>query len=250
MRLLNKYYNKLSLNEKLKPNKMKRFLLLILTFSYFFTQAQTVLLHQEVDSVYKKTSFGVNSKHYVHTYLSFAFLFDAYGSGESDITKFGGSHSFALGLRYKFRLNNYLATGLELEDRFTTVSYPTSEPVLKEKYYFGDFKYAWYFRFNLGMRGDIMGKFIDMGIWGSSNLYSKHNLTLENNSPYFKILNYTEENLSYIEAFNYGLLLRAGINQFVIFTEYRLSNVLKKDYQDRFKNVPAWTVGLQIGLHR
>ena len=50
--------------------------------------------------------------------------------------------------------------------------------------------------------------------------------------------------------FNYGVLLRFGINQFILFFEYRISNRLNPIFVDQFPNVPQITAGIQIGLHR
>ena len=226
---------------------MKKYILIAFVFLSILAQAQTVLMEEQVDSIYVKSVFGVNSQHFLHSYFSFGFMFDGY---ESDVTKFGGTNNLSIGLRYKYRISNHIATGVEGEYRYSIISFPSHDDVIKDKYHFHEFKYAWYLRFNVGMRGDIMGKFIDLGIYGASLFSSNQYIKTDGNFKNFQQLMYYQKDLNYIESFNYGFLLRVGINQFVIFSEYRYSNMLKEDYTDIFRTVPRWTVGLQIGFHR
>ncbi len=227
---------------------LKKLILILFLLIIGHLEAQTVLMEESVDSVYQKSKFGVNSTHFLHPYFTFGFLFDS--SDDRDVSNFGSSNSFSFGLRYKLRLTNHLATGLELEDRFSTVAFPTHKPILKDKYQFFDIKYAWYFRINVGMRGDVMGKFMDLGIYGSSLFFPQHYIKKEVDNSNYKSLRYYEEDLDYFNDFDYGLLLRFGINQFVIFSEYRLNNIIKETDTKDFRTVPQITVGLQVGLHR
>jgi len=226
---------------------MKKYIFIVLVFYSVLAQTQTVLMEEHVDSVYSKTKFGVNSKHFLHSYFSFGFMFDG---KESDVTKFGGTNNLSLGLRYKYRISNSIATGVEAEYKYSTISFPTHAKIQKDKYHFHEFKYAWYLRLNWGMRGDIMGKFIDLGIYGASLFASNQYIKTEGDFKNFQQLTYYQEGLNYIESFNYGFMFRVGINQFVFFSEYRYSDMLNPDYIDIFRTVPRWTVGLQIGFHR
>ena len=224
---------------------MKKYLLVFVVFMSFGLFAQTVLMEEKVDSVYQKTSFGVNGKHFVHMYWSFGFVF-----GPEQVTKFGNTNLFGMGVRYKYRLTNHLATGLELETRFLNINYPTHGNIKKDKYVIGDFKYAWYFRTNLGMRGNVMGKFIDVGLYGSNNFFTSTYIKVEEDFDDHEVAVYSKEKLKYLESFNYGLLVRVGWGQFVLFSEYRLSDIFKPNVADLYRDIPRWTVGLQIGLHR
>ena len=224
---------------------MKRYFLILIIFSGLSVSAQTVLMQEKVDSVYQEIKFGVNSKHFVHTYISFGFVF-----GEEEVTKFGNTNTFGFGLRYKLKLINHLATGLDLAYNYSTINFPTHGNVDKDKYQIQSLKYAWFFRINYGHRGNIMGKFIDVGAYGTSTLFSQNYVKLEGDYNQYQAFSYTHEELKYLESFNYGLLLRLGFNQFVFFSEYRMSNMLKPHVLDGVREVPKWTIGLQIGLHR
>jgi len=224
---------------------MKRYIIASLLLIGIAVQAQTVLLEEKVDSVYKKSSYGINSTHYVHMYIDFGFVF-----GAEEVTKFGNTNSFGLGMRYKLRINNHLATGIDLASIYSNINFPTHGNVKKDKYYFMDLEYNWFIRTNLGMRGSIMGKFIDIGVFGKSNYFSSIYTKIEDDFEDYSTLVYSKEDLKYIETFNYGLLLRVGWNQIVFFSKYRLSNLLKPNVTGNYRDIPRWTIGIQIGLHR
>ena len=78
--------------------KKKPSFILLLLLLPFLIQAQTVLLHEKVDTTYRKTNYGVNSKHFLHSYFAFGFLFDS--PQQRDVTKFGATNNFSIGLRY------------------------------------------------------------------------------------------------------------------------------------------------------
>ena len=54
--------------------------------------------------------------------------------------------------------------------------------------------------------------------------------------------------LKYYEPFNYGVLARFGINRYVIYANYRLSDLFKSSYN--YAELPRLTLGVQIGLHK
>lgn len=226
---------------------MKKYiLLLILTYSTSL-MAQTVLLEQKVDSVYTKAKFGVNSTHFVHMYLGFGFVF---GMPDEEITRFFFTNDYKVGLRYKLRINNTFSTGADVEFNSRNISFPTHNNVKTEKYVIHDLKYDWFLRLNYGKRGDIMGKFIDIGVYGSTNLYSSEFHKIDVDNSQFKTQSYTYENLKYLENFNYGFLFRLGINQFVLFANYRYSDILKPKVDEGIRDIPRCTFGVQMGIHR
>jgi hypothetical protein len=210
--------------------------------------SQDVLLSETVDSTYKSSSFGPNSRHFIHVYCNFGFVFGETGQ-KAVVTKFG-SNNIGLGLRYKLKIMNSIATGVDLELNAQNIFYPDHDPVLKEKYNILDIKYAWYARINFGKRGDIMGKFLDFGVWGASTCQSSKFLKTKVENKDYQYLESYQKELKYINTFNYGFLARLGYEQFVIYVQYRYSDFLKQNFHDTYQNIPAWTVGLQIGLHR
>lgn len=211
--------------------------------------SQTVLMHEKVDSVYKTSSYGINSKNYLHTYMSYGFVFDK-NSKTIEETKFWGTQCLAFGLRYKYKILSHWATGLETELRISSFNMPVEKPMLKKQYQILDLKMAWYNRINLGMRGAIMGKFLDFGVFGSRILNADRYSKFTSNNSEFKRSSKYDHGLKIFNNFNYGVLVRLGLNQWVLFSEYRLSDLLKADKWNEPLNFPRWTIGLQFNFHR
>jgi len=218
--------------------------LIIFIFSFQVLYAQTVLMNEnKPDTTYTPTKFGVNSKHFFHSFLAFGFVF-----GEEQVTKFGGTNALTLGLRYKYKIANFFAVGSDIAYQRNRISFPTHDLTNKNYYKSYNFLSDIYIRFNFGRRGDIMGKFLDLGVYGAYTFYNLNHLdeNPEDNAHFSKFI-YEEHQLTYYNRFNYGFVARMGINQFVLFSQYRYSSIRNnKDY----RNIPSWTVGLQISMHR
>jgi len=218
--------------------------LTFIVFSFQILSAQKVLMNEEnPDTTYAVKKYGVNSAHFFHMYFGLAFVF-----GEEQVTKFGGTNALTVGLRYKYKIANFLAVGSDVAYQRNRISFPTHNLTNKNYYKSYNLLSDVYIRFNWGHRGDIMGKFLDLGVYGSYTFYNLNHLNEnpEDNAHFSKFV-YEEHQLSYYNRFNYGFIARLGINQFVLFTQYRYSPIrINKDY----RNIPAWTVGIQIALHR
>ncbi|MBN2667654.1 MAG: hypothetical protein JXR60_00365 [Bacteroidales bacterium] len=229
--------------------KLKSYIILLFFVANINAFSQIVLMQEHVDSTYEKHQFGVNQRHYLHLFIGLGFSFgDSHGQGL--VTKFGGTSTYDLALRYKLKLNNYFATGIDAGLNGQYVSYPVKDPIEKDKMNITSLKYAWFFRINFGHRGDIMGKFIDLGIWGTNVLDSYLIIEQEVENQDYRIEETYYRHLKIFNPFNYGLVFRMGWNQFAIFAEYRYSEIIKNQYLNQKRLVPEWTVGLQIGLHR
>ncbi len=223
------------------------FIGLLLYFLPAATLAQDVLLSEKVDTSYQVPKFGLNRLHYAHLYFKFGFI--AGQNQQLEDAKFG-SNDFGFGLRYKLKMSNYFATGVDLEYTLTNVFYPTQKPILKEKYIFVNLKYDWYLRLNIGKRGDIIGKYMDFGVWASHIFLTNYYTKVEFKNQDYKHLEQTQSSLKYFDKFNYGFFARLGINQWALFVEYRYSDIIKSGFQTKYNNIPPWTIGFQIGLHR
>lgn len=228
---------------------MKYFFLSIALLLLKLSFSQTVLMHEKVDSVYKTSDYGINSKYYLNTYMSYGFIFDK-SSTNVEKTKFWGTQSIAYGLRFKYKILNHWASGLETELRYSSFNIPVDKPLLKKQYRFLDLRMAWYNRINFGMRGAIMGKFLDFGVFGSRILNAERYTKFDPNNSEFKHSIRVDHGLNIFNNFNYGLLLRIGLNQWVLFSEYRFSDLLDEDKWSESLSFPRWTVGLQFNFHR
>ena len=207
--------------------------------------SQTVLMQEVVDSCYSRQQFGVNSKHFAHVYWAWGVTF-----GKDLVTKPIKTNMLIVGIRYKYKINNFWALGSEIEYQYQTINYPVSGDIITDKYNFRNFSLAIYNRINLGRRGDIMGKFFDVVIGITQNILNSHYLEQESNSSVCDTYSYTEYQLAYFNSYTYGFELRIGINRYILFTKYRYTPLLKEAFGTLYKDIPRWTVGLQIGIHR
>ena len=210
-------------------------------------------MHQEVnDTVLGK--HGPNLKNYSHFYIGLGYVLGKPDSAGSDILR-GRSTDFTLGYRYKFRICNFFAIGYDID--FNSYTYalkqsdnnktlPDTIKHNKEQMNFNDLGLSGYMRFNYGKRGNRVGNFIDLGAYGdwtfAANHFTRDKMTNGN------IVKTTVSHLKYFNSINYGAIARIGFNRYVIFANYRLSDIFKKSYN--FSELPRITIGLQIGFHK
>jgi len=229
----------------------------ILTFVFVFVLlqvsfSQDVLLSQQVNNDSVINTHGQNLKHYKHSYIGLGFAATQSENKSSNID-LGLSSNFIFGYRYKLKISNFYAIGYDLsynlswyrlsqtKDKRT----PDSLQNDKERLTFQNLELGLYNRFNFGRRGNIIGKFIDLGAYVDWTFLCSHfyENVINNNIYKTKITR-----LKYFEPFNYGVLARFGINRWVVYSFYRFSDLFKSSYN--FAELPRLTIGFQIGLHK
>ncbi len=223
------------------------------------TQAQTVLM--EEDSYYEKPSFGLNYRHYVHSYIGIDF-FSVNPIEEQLSIKYGLSRTFSFGYRYKLKITNWLATGADIKYSSTRYSLANTftpfENISEIKHNsdaikFGTLGPEIYLRLNFGRRGNSIGKFVDIGAYINGLIFSQHIYKENiNSNPYqASTTKVTNSQLDYLENYYYGAKLRFGYKQFVLSFDYRYSDLFKSEIKNELgiKELPRFSIGLQIGLH-
>ncbi len=227
-------------------------IILVLVLSGAAVKAQSVLMEEKVDFYENVAEKGPNRKHYTHGYGSWGILF---GSGENNYIQTNPlfSHYFNLGIRYKRKLGNVYSLGYEVEAGSHTFrlaedegrAFPDTIHFHKEKVNLYSVGLGVYNRFNFGRRGNYIGNFIDIGVYGEWNYASRYFYKNKYGDGQSRKL--SVYNPDYINAFSYGAFMRAGYNRYVIFARYRLSEVIKSG--SGYNDLPPFTVGIQIGFH-
>lgn len=230
---------------------MKKLILFLLVgFLAAGSNAQTVLL--ETDTLPESTSsFGPNRKHFVHFFLGYGLLFGQNNAGAK--IRVPASDDFTFGLRYKLKLSETVALGLETNYNMNTFSFRQeagkqyADTVLNDKEELELFylEPALFVRFNFGERGNVVGRFIDIGAGLPIKVGSAHYTS--NELPTGEIREITTSKLQYIEPFAYHAFGRIGFNNLVFYYRYRFSDVFKANAG--FPALPAMSFGLQLGLH-
>ena len=214
--------------------------------------SQDILLHQNLKADTIRPTYGPNLKNYFYGYIGLGF--PLYTNEDVNYTKPGVSSNFDLGLRYKRRITNYLAMGLDLGISTTGYKLKQSDPKTipdtvindKEKIQISSMMSSGYVRINVGRRGNYIGNYMDLGAYGGWNFQKKHKTTNENAEGEKVRLSTTQ--LKYVENFSYGFLARAGINRYALTAKYRVSDIFKSSYA--IPELPRLIVGVEVGLFK
>jgi hypothetical protein len=231
---------------------MKKTLTIFLLFLSLSAFTQDILLEQNVKADTIQPDRGPNLKNFTHGFIGLGF--PLFTNEAVSYTKPGLSAAFDFGIRYKRKLTNFLAIGSDLginvaaykikQDNKKTV--PDTIINKKEKFQLSSLAGSAYARINVGRRGNYIGNYMDMGVYGSWNMTKKHKTTNENEEgEKVKVLT---SNLKYIENFSYGVLARIGISRYALTATYRLSDIFKSSYL--MPELPRLTVGVEVGLFK
>ena len=243
---------------------MKKILLFIfiISISFSFTNAQTIVLEETVNDT-KPSTWGKNYRHWGHFYGNYGTIIP-----ENNQVIAGLSNSFGLGYRYKLKLCKHYALGADLNMSF--VNYRLKENVLaipESFFVFPDsythklryklLSFEFYQRINIGRRGNHIGNYLDLGGYGSVLFSSKYIVKFKSDYWFYSNGKTIYYNLSDFNPLNYGLSARVGINRWVIFAKYRLSNVWNETEDNIYSNsmikyemlkLPRLLVGIEISF--
>jgi hypothetical protein len=245
---------------------MKKLLVVLIVALFTSTLfGQTVLLEEDVAGDTIPETFGPNLKRYRHLYFEYGFLADK-PEGDGLEMLYGHSHNFGIGLRYKYRMTNFLALGWDIHITEWTYRikqtdhkvFPNDIKHKREKLTVNNFGLEFYTRLNFGKRGNHIGNFIDLAAFGNYIIGASH-YTLDvldtvniNNAGR---VHTTNKDLIYLENINYGFKLRFGINRYVISASYRFSDLIKDNFVDLpedvvlYPELPRLFIAFQIGIH-
>lgn len=236
----------------------KRLFLTVLTLfllSAFTAYAQKPLLNENPDDLYANKSWGKNRLHNISLNVGFGSYININEPEEIKIYPVRSNYSH-IGLRYKLRFCNFYAWGLDLNWNTSNYSikqnpsnaFPDTLTHHKEYFNYHNFGLGFYNRFNFDVkRGNIIGKYLDIGIWGNWLFDAKHTFVEKFETPqhgaYESKTKLTK--LNYLTDLHWGVNARLGINSFVIFANYRISDLLNSKYN--FEPTPL-VIGIEIDI--
>ncbi|MCB9245869.1 MAG: hypothetical protein H6606_05510 [Flavobacteriales bacterium] len=214
----------------------------------FDLQAQNVLMEQDVNADTVIPDFGKNRKHFVSTFYDLGFILGQSSGGSDSVpapsVMAGSSWNLRYGVNYKFKVSNFYSLLLQGSYQRSAYHFKTEEPVLSSKLVTNDLAAEFSNRFNFGRRGDILGYYLELGASASYTFMNKSKVEEEApDNAGFDRLKTSMHGLDYIEALAYYGHARIGLNRFVLFGDYRLTDKLKSaaGYQ-----LPPLSVGLRI----
>jgi hypothetical protein len=239
-------------------NKVITFIFLLFLGMNIFSQ--DVVIDKDVDEQYQ-TKKGPNYRYYNQFYIGFGGMADFDEETGAKINAWRSSN-FIFGYRYKLKLLSFYALGFDLnfnqniyfmegdsENPFDALN-PLTFDIDEKKQTLTNNAFALevYQRINIGKRGNSLGKYLDLGVSGQWNHTVKETVKKEftdEQNYYGKSLD-VRRKLDYIEAFQYDLTARIGVNQFVVYGKYRMSDY----FNDKFimPELPRLSLGIQYAF--
>ncbi len=230
---------------------IKNLLFAALTLAALCAGAQSVVIAEDVNGTDDKADFGMNRKHYTHSFTAVQFVAGAPDLAGAEIV-YGRSRSLEYGYRYKRKLSETFSFGSELMLRRHGYHIKQTDEKLvpdsiikdREKLVFLDAGLGVYKRINFGQRGNYIGRFIDLGAWASLIFHSRHVYFFEEDGVNVRV---RKSGITYPSPLNYGLLVRIGFNNIVIKGTYRMSDLFKESAA--MPEFPRYGIGLEVGMH-
>lgn len=225
-------------------------ILILIAVCQHSLSGQEVVMEKTVAPGMFKMNDGPNTDRFTHAFVSLSSFLKTSAS-QADL-KFPNSLQIAAGFRTKYKIAEWYALGYELEYRLSNYRYSSSHDNLPfhetDKILTHSIALSLFQRFNFDKRGNYIGKFMDMGVYGEVP-FSKSNILIDNadtlGSGQQKLV---LSKLKFMNAFNYGVCVKLGYNRVVIFAIYRFSDIFKPSY-NRI-DLPRLNVGLQLGIHK
>lgn len=221
--------------------------------------AQTLLMSNNVKRDTTSPDRGPNRKHFSQWFLTEGFIIGQPESEGAEVIQ-GRSTQIEFGYRYKRRVNQTLAWGYEiwfnrrnyLLKQDSSKTFPDNILHKKEKFQLNTFRGGLYTRINLNRyRGEFLGTYLDIGGYGEWAFSTRH-VTVDKNDVATTVggsrTKSVNQNLVYMESFNYGIRARLGQNKVALFGDYRLSDMFDTGAANLAPEMPRLTVGFEIQL--
>jgi len=221
--------------------------------------SQYEILFEDVDNytVFQEQTFGPNGKHFLYNYVRFDFAMPSISEDQIGI-KYRLSYNFSYGLKYKFKVLKWFAIGTDFT--YTVQNYYLNDVFLfylnnnqKDKLLVNSLGSELFFRINFGRTGNVMGKYIDIGGFGTYNMNTNYTIKTINKNPVSfqakkEVFHY--KGIDIVEMFRYGGVVRIGYSKYSLFTKYRLSDLFNAQTLQETANLdlPKFFVGIEIGL--
>ena len=224
------------------------------------SQAQEIVLEKNVEDQYQREK-GPNTSFFGQGYVAFASILNYDESTGAAINPWQ-SGQFIIGYRYKIKLLPFYSIGFDLGFRMNNYylrgdkdnPYDSANPLTfktgEKRHIFTNngLGLELYQRINIGKRGNTLGNYLDIGIQGQWNVADVEEIVTNfDNADFVGRERLFNRRLKYVEEFSFGLSARIGIDKFVIYGNYRLSDIFKEDYQ--IPELPRLAVGLQYAFY-
>ncbi|UYZ64237.1 hypothetical protein [Hymenobacter weizhouensis] len=217
-------------------------------------RAQRVLLRATPATDSMEVRRGPNRAVFRHFYLGYAPVAGA-ASGPGADLRYGVSADFFVGLRHKFRLSPALAVGVDA--RYAWLTYrlrqngrkvlPTPARHHTESLTLPQVQLEPYVRLNVGRRGNVVGRYLDLAGWAGWVTGTAHRYEDRPGPAGAARTQVVNRGLPYLNRWPYGVGTRLGSGRYAAVARYRLSPAFSAEARSRYPELPRWTVGLELG---
>jgi hypothetical protein len=227
---------------------------ILLMFISQLAFSQKILLDKNVNEAYKIIE-GPNTKTFRQAFISSGFILAEDNNSNAQIHNFK-SGFFELGYRQKFKILSFYSIGYEISYKASRYHLKQNEDKLlpnadlhdKEKLRFHGADFCLFNRINVDKRGNIIGKFIDIGGYVDlvihTTHYTKDKILEDEDNTLSEVRIVKNSGLKYPNRFNYGIKTRVGINWFAIKAAYRVSDLFKEEYD--LPELPRISIGIEL----
>ncbi|MBC6698737.1 hypothetical protein [Hymenobacter sp. BT190] len=215
---------------------------------------QRVLLQSTVSQDTTYEQYGPNRAFYNHLYVSYMPVVGV-AAGPGAPLRYGSSAELAVGVRNKFRFSEPLSAGFDL--RFVRRTYdlaqktgkllPTPTQHYRESLALMETHLETFVRLNVGARGNVVGRYLDLNGWGGWALSTAHRTEDRSSGNSAKKVRIIATGLPYLRRWSYGVGGRLGTGRYAAVARYRLSDTFTSAAPMEFPELPRWTVGVEIG---
>ncbi|AIZ63862.1 hypothetical protein PK28_09480 [Hymenobacter sp. DG25B] len=217
-------------------------------------RAQRVLAFTDVSADTAVQRTGPNRAYFQHFYAGYSPLVGSSQAGAP--IKYGSTGEIILGWRQKWRFSQQLAVGADLQTvrlhanlRQTDAKVvPNSLRHERESLSWQQVQLGGFVRLNVGHRGNVIGRYLDVGGWGGWAFATTHAFRDEPAAGPVKVLKVTEHGLSYAQRWQYGLSARVGSSRYALVVRRRFSSLYMGREADAWPDLPRYSAGLEVGL--
>ncbi|QIL74574.1 hypothetical protein [Hymenobacter sp. HDW8] len=219
-------------------------------------QAQNVLLRGNVAADTLRSNTGPNRAFFSHFYLGYAAVVGKADNAGAEL-RYGRSGEMFVGMRQKYRLSQAAAVGLDV--RYARLVYhlaqndqkilPTPDQHQRETIALPQAQAEVYGRLNMGRRGNVVGRYLDLTGWGGWIISTAHHYVDKPGPNGAGRVEVTERKLNYLNRWSYGVGARLGSGRYALVARYRLADTFKELADaPRYPEFPRLVVGVELGV--
>lgn len=225
--------------------RVKLILLLVALFSVAASsQAQTILMEQDVNEDTLIPDFGKNRKHFFSSFFCVS-MFPQQIDSDSIQLKSGSSTLVTAGFYYKYKVSQAYSLIGGLYYGQTVYKFETAKDVKFNRLKADDVRLEFANRFNFGKRGNVIGNYLELGVSGSyvyaTKLQTKQIVDDPNVNYETRELELT--GIKYVQKPNYNVHARFGFNKIAVTADYRLSDLTDESLNF---DLPPLSVGVRL----